>query len=132
MRLRLPWPGLGSMLLLSACSFPVDSGSLATQYQQNPHPTQRYDLTLTITNAPSEFASVKSTMLDDVVNSQCLPPPSSNPQGKSNHMKRPAPFEMPRVSDTKYTGMGYTDFYWTRTITAEVPLIGSCWISGYM
>ena len=110
MRLRLPRPGLGPMLLLSACSLPVDSGKPATQYQQNPHPEQRYDITMTIANAPGPFASIKSWMQYDVANTECLPPPDSNPQGSSNYMTRPVPFELTQVSDTEYTGTVYTDF----------------------
>lgn len=49
-------------------------------------------------------------MLYDVVNTECLPPPDSNPQGSGNHMTRPVPFEMTRVTDTEYTGTVYTDF----------------------
>ena len=103
--------GLGLMLALAACNpFSSFGNKPVSDYKLNPHPKQRYDITMTIANAPGSFASVKSWMQYDVINSQCLPPPDSNPQGTSNHMTRPVPFELTRVSDTEYIGTVYTDF----------------------
>ena len=103
--------GLGLVLALAACN-PLSSlgNKPVSDYKLNPHPKQRYNITMTIANAPGSFASVDSTMLYDVVNTECLPPPDSNPQGSGNHMTRPVPFEMNRVTDTEYTGSVYTDF----------------------
>ena len=109
MRLCLMGPGLGLMFFLSACSFPVDSGKPATQYQQNPHPKQRYDVTMSIANAPGPFASMEGLVQYDVSNSLCLPPPDSNPGGYSAHMTRHIPFVLTRVSETHYTGTVFAD-----------------------
>ena len=104
------WLGLGLVFALAACN-PLSSfgNKPVSDYQLNPNPKKRYDLSMTIANAPGSFGSVESTMLYDVVNHECLPPPNSNPQGTSNHMTRPVPFELTRVSDAEYTGTVYTD-----------------------
>jgi len=110
MRLPLLWLGLGLMLCLPACSRSSDAENSVTNSKQNPHPTQRYDITMTIADAPGPFASVKGFMQFDVVNDECLPPPNSNPSGYSS----PTPtIEIStifaRISDTEYVGAFYTD-----------------------
>lgn len=111
MQLYRSWLAVGLLISLTACNpFSSFGNKPMADYKKNPNPKQRYEITMTIANAPGAFASVESTMLYDVINTQCLPPPSSNPQGSSNHMTRPVPFSLTKVSDTEYTGTVYTDF----------------------
>lgn len=88
----------------------ADTSTLASRYKQNSHPKQRYDITMTIADAPGPFASIKGFMQFDVVNSECLPPPDSNPNGYNSPTPTiQIPTEFTRISDTEYVGTFYTD-----------------------
>ena len=110
MRSYLLWLGASLLLPISACSFPDYSGKPTPQYRQNPNPKQRYDLTMTIANAPGVFKSVESFMQYDVVNSECLLPPDSNPVGYNSSIPTAEPvIEFKKISDTEYVGTFFTD-----------------------
>lgn len=105
------WLGVVLLLSLTACNpFSYFGSKPVPDYKQNRNPKQRYDITMTIANAPGVFASMEAWMLYSVANQECLPAPNSNPQGTSNHMTRPVPFALVKVSDTEYTGTVYMDF----------------------
>ena len=110
MQLHRSWLFLGLLISLAACN-PLSfvGNKSASEYKLNPTPKQRYDITMTIANAPGTFASVEGTMLYSVINTECLPPPNSNLQGTSNHMTRPVSFVLTRVSNTEYIGTIHTD-----------------------
>ena len=104
------WLGLGLVLALAACN-PLSSfgNKPVSDYKINSSPEQRYDITMTIANAPGPFASMEGLVQYDVSNSLCLPPPDSNPGGYSAHMTRHIPFVLTRVSETHYTGTVFAD-----------------------
>jgi hypothetical protein len=102
--------GIGVMLSLSACNLSTPFGSKpVVDYKQNPTPQQRYDITLTIADAPGPFASVEGLVQYDVVNEECLPPPNSNPGGYSSHRTLHVPFALTQVSANEYKGTVYAD-----------------------
>ena len=104
------WLGLGVMLSLSACNLSTPSGNKpVADYKQNPTPQQRYDITLTIADAPGPFASMEGSAQYEVVNLECLPPPNSNPGGYTSRKTRHAPFTLTPVSEIDYIGVVYAD-----------------------
>lgn len=80
----------------------------APDIKHNPHPTMRYEITLTIKDAPGPFDSISGFMQYDVANEQCSPfdkfvgihrkPPGQTP-----------PIVFGRTSDDVYTGTLYLD-----------------------
>ena len=104
------WLASGLMLCLSACYFPTSSGKRTmVEHTLNPQPTQAYQITMTLADAPGPFASMLGLVQYDVVTQKCMPPPDSNPGGASMHMTRHVEFELTRVSDVEYTGTVYAD-----------------------
>src|SRR3546814_16555518 len=111
--------GLVSTLALAACtpsgidmSTPASPSDAAARgqdgatYRTNPRPTQAYRITMTITDAPGPFASMRALAQYDVVNKQCLSPPKDNPGGHT----APVPTQevqtpLTRVSDNEYHGV---------------------------
>lgn len=78
-------------------------------FKRNPQPKQRYELTLTIANAPGPFASVEGLMQFDVKTSKCLPPPKQNGGFPWPRPTEAIPIVWTRVSNTEYTSVVYTD-----------------------
>ncbi|RUL66557.1 hypothetical protein EKH79_01655 [Dyella dinghuensis] len=79
--------------------------------KQNPHPTMRYDVTITIEGAPGPFDSVDGIMQYEVTNLACVPKTG----GPMNAMRIP-PKAWPRitfnkVSDNIYKGTAYGDYF---------------------
>ena len=66
---RLPVAAALTLLTLTACSRTMDDSDI----KQNPHPTQAYEITVTIRDAPGPFDSVKGEMAFEVENSDCVP-----------------------------------------------------------
>ncbi|MEH6415831.1 hypothetical protein [Pseudomonas sp. CGJS7] len=94
-------------LIACGCSSPYDD--ITPEFKQNPQPKQRYQLTLTIANAPGPFASVQGFMQFDVDTPECLPPPNANGGHLWPTPTETIPFAWTRVSDTEYTGVVYID-----------------------
>lgn len=78
-------------------------------FKQNPNPKQRYQLILTIANAPGPFASVEGFMQFDVKTPECLPPPKENDGHLWPTPTETIPFAWTRISDTEYTGEVFID-----------------------
>ncbi|MGO1070090.1 hypothetical protein [Lysobacter sp. CA199] len=77
MRRHRSWMGPGLLLALTGCgASPYDE--IAPEFKQNSQPKQRYQLTLTIANAPGPFVSVQGFMQFDMKTSECPPPPRLN------------------------------------------------------
>ncbi|HSX64072.1 MAG TPA: hypothetical protein VLF15_05050, partial [Pseudoxanthomonas sp.] len=107
---RTLWLGFGAMLSLSACNLSTPFGSRpVVDYKQNPNAQQRYDITLTIADAPGSFASMEGSAQYEVVNLECLPPPNSNSGGYTSRKTRHVPFALTPVSETDYTAVVYAD-----------------------
>ena len=110
MQRHSPWLALGLMLSLSACHFSTSSGKRTmVEHTVNPQPTQAYQITMTLADAPGPFASMLGLVQYDVVNQECLSPPKDNPGGAGMHLTRDVEFELTRVSDVQYTGTVYAD-----------------------
>jgi len=80
-----------------------------TDYKQNPHPRQRYDITMTIADAPGPFASIKGIMQYDVVTPECMPPPDRFSGLSAPRLSVDIPVSYTRISDTRYVGTVHTD-----------------------
>jgi hypothetical protein len=76
--------------------------------QRNPQPKMRYELTLTIQDAPGPFESVTGHMQYEVENERCSPEnPISGTYGKRPY--KDVPIEFTRTGDNTYTGTVYLD-----------------------
>ena len=91
-------------LITNACSSSMNTPDI----KRNPSPKVRYEITLTITDAPGRFDSAEGYVSYEVTNEQCAPfekfagiyrkPPSQHPS-----------FSLARVSDNEYKGIVYLD-----------------------
>lgn len=79
----------------------IDAGSVKAKI--NPHPTQRYELTFTIHDAPGPFDSVDADIQYEIGNTGCVP---SDPitGGKSKTPGIIRPILLTRASDMVYRG----------------------------
>lgn len=106
-RVFLLMPALAMAFLLYGCGAFVSTPDI----KQNPHPTMRYDITITIDGAPGPFDSVGGFMQYEVTNKQCVPLTG----GPMNPMRIPPlahpPIDFKRVSDNVYTGTVYADYF---------------------
>ena len=106
------WAAALSVLLFSftaACSASMNDIP-KPEYRKNPAPQQTHRLTMRIEDAPGEFTSILGFMQFDVVNKECLPPPSSNPGGHTSPVPtRSIPFDLERLPDGEYAGTVFTD-----------------------
>lgn len=88
----------------------TDMPATESRYKQNPNPRQRYDVTMTLADAPGAFESINGFMQFDVVNKECLPPPDSNPGGYTSPVPtRSIPFNLEPSPNGGYTGAVFTD-----------------------
>jgi hypothetical protein len=101
---------LTSTLLLSvALTTSACSSSMKTpDIKQNPHPTKRYEITLTIKDAPGPFDSVTGYMQYEVANEQCAPKDEFSGVHRKPPIQRP-PIVFTRVRDNVYRGTVYLD-----------------------
>jgi hypothetical protein len=95
------------VLAITACSPRMNDPDI----KQNPHPKMRYDVTITVQNAPGPFDSVGGFMQYEVTNKACVPETG----GPMNAM-RIAPMSNPRIVFTKvannvYRGAVYADYF---------------------
>lgn len=100
---------LTSALLLSlALTTSACSASMKTpDIKQNPHPTRRYEITMTIKDAPGPFDSVTGFVQYKVSNDKCVPlQPIS---GATLAPEYQTSLDLHRVGDNIYQGHLYTD-----------------------
>lgn len=93
-------------LASSACSSGMDP-----DIKQNPHPMMRYDVTITVENAPGPFDSVSGFMQYQVADIDCVPETG----GPMNAMRIP-PTVNPaivfnKIADNVYRGTVYADYF---------------------
>ncbi|HEX7815552.1 hypothetical protein [Dyella sp.] len=78
------------------------------EIKENPHPKARYEVTLTIDDAPGPFDTVSGFVQYEVTNTECVP--DSDP---INRIKKPPrhfpPITFERVNDHQYRGAFYAD-----------------------
>ncbi|WP_049623670.1 hypothetical protein [Frateuria defendens] len=100
---------LGAVLALSLVLTSSAHGSPMKNpdIKQNPHPRMRYELTLTIEDAPGPFDSISGMVHYKVTNGQCVPlTPIS---GATLEPEKNVPITFTRVSDGIYKGTLYAD-----------------------
>jgi hypothetical protein len=88
----------------NACRSPMK----APDIQLNPHPKLRYELTLTILDAPGPFESLEGVMQYEVIDKRCSPEDSFS--GTRNPPFKDVPIEFSRRGDNTYSGTLYLDF----------------------
>jgi hypothetical protein len=93
-----------TLLTTTACG---SSTMKAPDVKFNPHPTKRYDLTITIKDAPGPFTSMETLAQYDVANPFCVPTQPGS--GATNAPDKTVPIKMTKVGDNRYTGTFYTD-----------------------
>lgn len=98
---------LTSLIALSSSA--CGSSMKTPDIKQNPHPTQRYDVTLTLQGAPGPFDSITGSVDYQVSNNRCVPlTPIS---GATIVPQKNVPLALTRVSDNVYKGTLYTDLF---------------------
>ena len=115
---RLTWATLLSLgLTTSACG----SNMKTPDITQNPHPTQRYEITLTIHGAPRGFDEATGYMQYAIGNSTACTPrrPIS---GVYETMDQHPPITFTRVDDKTYKSTVVTDYY----VDADYFGLGVC------
>jgi len=73
----------------------------------NPHPTKRYELTVTIKDAPGPFDSMQTYALYDVTDPFCVPTHPGS--GATNAPRKSVPLTLTKVGENTYTGTFYSD-----------------------
>jgi len=74
----------------------------------NPHPKMRYEITLTVEDAPGPFDAVEGVVFYKVADSHCVPIVYEN--GSFFALGKHMPFALRRISDVVYKGEFFTDF----------------------
>ncbi|WP_460730187.1 hypothetical protein [Lysobacter rhizosphaerae] len=110
----------GLLLALTACH-PLDSSpqTMSKKYhplsdytlelRHNPQPTQAYKISLMLINPPGPFAYIRGVAQYDVMNTECLPPPDSNPWGVTSKLGTDEPIVLTQVSANGYEGVIHAD-----------------------
>ena len=94
---------LSLALITSACGSPMKTPDI----KQNPHPKMRYEITVTIKDAPGPFESVQASAGYDVDNARCVP--LSPGSGATIAPEKVVPLTLNRVSEGTYSGALYVD-----------------------
>ncbi|TQM17382.1 hypothetical protein FB548_0765 [Pseudoxanthomonas sp. 3HH-4] len=98
-----------SLLFPTACSGAMNSQP-SPSFVPNPEPRQAYTLTVRIQGAPGPLEVVASAAQYDVRNTECLPPPKDNPEGRTAPVPtQDLPITLQRISDNEYRGTFYAD-----------------------
>ncbi|WP_395117689.1 hypothetical protein ACFCQI_14090 [Rhodanobacter sp. FW102-FHT14D06] len=101
---RLPSALLLSLVLtISACGASMKNPDI----KQNPHPTKRYEITVTVDGAPRPFDSVQAAAGYDIANTRCVPLTSGS--GATIAPEKSVPIALTRTADNVYKGMVYVD-----------------------
>ena len=95
---------LSVALTTSACSASMKTPDI----KQNPHPTKRYEITLTIKDAPGPFDSVTGYMQYEVTNEQCAPMDEFTGVYRKPPIQR-RPIVFTRIDNDVYSGAVFLD-----------------------
>lgn len=94
---------LALTLITSACGSPMKDPDI----KQNPNPKMRYEITVSIKDAPGTFDTVQAFAGYDVDNTRCVPlTPGS---GATLAPGKSVPVALTRVAENIYTGTVYLD-----------------------
>jgi hypothetical protein len=92
-------------LASSTCGSPIKTPDI----KQNPHPTQRYEITLKIDDAPGPFDAMRAFVNYRVVSERCVP--LTPMTGAAIEPQETVPLTLTRTSDGVYHGTVYTDHF---------------------
>ena len=96
------------VLLLALASTTAFGSPMKTlQIKQNPHPQQRYELTLSIESAPGPFDSISGTVHYKVQNERSVP--ATPGSGATLTPEHDVAIEFVRINDHEYKGTLYAD-----------------------
>ena len=94
---------LSLILVGSGCSRTINDSDI----KQNPHPKQRYEITVTIDGAPGPFDSAVGFMGYEIANPDCVP---QDPFSGARPAPHPSPaFNLVHISGDVYGGALYLD-----------------------
>lgn len=94
---------LGLGFVTSACGASMKTPDI----RQNPHPTQRHEVTMTIDGAPSTFDSIESYVKYQVLNPKCVPMHEGS--GATPTIERSVLIPLKKVGEHSFTGTFYSD-----------------------
>lgn len=94
---------LSLALITSACGSPMKTPDI----KQNANPKMRYQITVTIKDAPGPFDSVTASAGYDVDNTRCVP--LSPGSGATLAPEKSVPIRLSRTADNVYQGTIYVD-----------------------
>src|ERR1700752_4864262 len=97
----------GTLMLLALLTSACNSSMKTPDIKLNPHPRMRYEIALTIHDAPGPFDSVSGYMQYEVTDKHCSP---ENPiSGTWNPPFKDIPIAFTRMGDNIYTGTVHFD-----------------------
>ncbi len=100
-------PALALIVSLALTTSASSSPMKTPDIKQNPHPTMRYEITVTIDGAPGPFNAVEGYVLYQVANNQCIPlEPVS---GATPVVEKRVPLVLTPVGDNVFKGTMYVD-----------------------
>jgi len=106
---RVPLAYAAFALCLALTSTACGTSMKNPDIKQNPHPKQRYDITLKIDGAPGPFDAITGSVDYRVSNGRCVPlTPIS---GATLEPEKNVPLVFTRVSDNVYKGTLYIDLF---------------------
>lgn len=92
-----------------AASADAPARASAVRYRQHPEPRQPYEVTLTLADAPGPFAGIDWRVQYDIVNQECLPPPSRISGAQTEPASTSPAIAFRKLSDTTYVATVYAD-----------------------
>lgn len=99
---------IASLLLLTFVTTATGASMKTPDIKQNPHPRQRFEVTMTIEGAPADFDAVTGFMQYQVINERSVP--ESDPVNKVRIPPETSPpIHFTRVNGNTYRGEVYLD-----------------------
>ncbi|BDU23249.1 hypothetical protein [Dyella sp. GSA-30] len=77
--------------------------------KKNPHPKMRYELTMTIKDAPGQFDSITGFVQYEVLNKACVPETGGPMNAMRLAPQLDPPLEFTRINDSEYRATVYLD-----------------------
>jgi hypothetical protein len=97
----------GALMLLALSTSACDSSMNTPDIKRNPHPKIRYEITLTIHDAPGPFDAVSGHVQYEVADERCSPENTYTGTWNPPHAREP--FALSQVDDHSYSGTVYLD-----------------------
>jgi len=105
---------VAATLLLCACQ-PMGSddrrAGRTPEFNRNPNPTQAYEITLALEDAPGEFKSIEGFAGYSITNATCLPPSHPITGVQTAVASTRLPISMVRTANDAYTGLVHADAF---------------------